>query len=299
MKELHIPVLFFTGGEPLLRDDLCELVQFASKLKLATCIATNGILLSRQLADRLTASGLDLFHLSIDGSCAEIHDKYRGRGTFPESLRGLENAAHTGLPVMVKTMATKHNAHDFENIAELLEDRGTTLWALQSVVPSGRGASLPQSETFSPQELLGLMERIWLLARAYRSKMKIDFNALPFYKVFSYKKAKYNLRKKLDIRSRGGCAMVEGRMLYVNSDGSIRLCSHFPYVLPDVNIRTESIMDIYNTNPMLRDLRNKSNLKGKCKSCKYLFCCGGGCRARVFAETGDFFQEDASCPSLD
>ena len=294
LKKAKIGFLVLTGGEPLLRYDLEELVEFCAKIKLLTSIATNGVLLSAQKANRLKSLGLNFFHFSIDGSTEAIHSQVRGRGVFESSLKGLDNAVATGLPVTVQTILTRYNQEDLENIAVLLAEKKIKAWRLQLLVSCGRGKKVFAEQNFSAQEVMRLMERVYSLARKYKNKLEINFHALQFYKVFLYQRAS-SIREKLIFWFKGGCAVVSGVIIYINSDGSLRPCPHFPYTLPQVNVRKENIIDIYRKNPLLKKLRRKINLKGACRSCKYSFCCNG-CRAQVFAETGDFFAADNNCP---
>ena len=297
LKKLGIFTLVFSGGEPLLRDDLYDLVKFASSIKLITCLATNGVLLTKEKANKLKDLGLDIMHFTVDGSSEEINSQYRGKGTFKKTLRGLENAVNTGLPVLIQTVVDKHNREDLENIAALLINKGIKIWRLHVMIPCGRGKAFSQAEGFSSDELKELMEHVYLLTRRYKNKLKINFHDLHFYKIFLYRKAKFNFLKKFMLRLVGGCPVIEGAVLYINSDGSVRPCSDFPYVLPDVNVRTQSIIDICRNNLQLKQLQDKNNLKGICRTCKYQFLCGG-CRAKAFVQNGDLFAEDASCPFI-
>lgn len=295
LKKMGIFILVFTGGEPLLRNDLDDLVAFCAKIKLYSGVATNGILLTKDKANRLKDLGLNRFLFSLDGSCEEIHSRLRGRNTFEKTLKGIENAVSTGLHVSVQTTVTKYNQYDLENIATLLESIKTQILRLQLVVPCGRGSDIFDAERFSSEEILDLMERVYILIDKYKNRLRIEFHDLQLFKAFLYKKAKHNFKEKFMLWLRGSCGVLEGAVIYVNSDGSIRSCPHFPYVLPEVNVRKQSIIDIYHANPILQKLRNKKNLRGICRDCKYLFCCGG-CRAQIFAETGDFFGSNNSCP---
>ncbi len=294
LKKMNIYVLVFTGGESLLRKDLNDLVQSASNLNLATCLATNGILLTRQKAEELKKLGLTSFHLSIDGSCEEIHAKHKGQGVFKQTLIGLENAVSSALPVIVQTTVTRQNKDDLDNIALLLKKYGVRKWRLQKMVSCGRGQVVSQLENLSKDETLRFMEDAYLLANRHKEKININFHGQHFYNVFLYKNSNLSIWEKFIQRLKGGCSVMEGSIIYINSDGTIRPCPYFPYTLPDTNVREQSIVDIYRHNPLLVKLRNKDNLKGKCRVCKYRLICGG-CRAEVFAQTGDFFQEDQNC----
>jgi len=295
LKKMGVYVLVLTGGEPLLRPDLDELIQFCAREGLHCSLATNGLLLTRDRALKLKELGLNRFHFSLDGSNEEINSRFRKKGFFAGILRGLDSAVSTRLPVSVQTMITRNNIDDLENIGKLLLENNVSVWRMQFIVPCGRGIALSLQERFNREETLRLIEKVYVLSERNKGRIKIDFHALQAYKVFLYKKAKFNLWQRLILRLKGGCGAIEGTVIYINSDGSVRPCPHFPFELPGVNVKRHSVIDIYRNNPILRSLREKNNLKGACRECKYLFCCGG-CRAKAFALTGDFFAADTSCP---
>jgi AdoMet-dependent heme synthase len=290
------PLVVFTGGEPLLRPDLLELVRHCQAIKLKTGLATNGSLLTKEKAGQLKNAGLELFHFSLDGASDEIHRAYRGEGNFAQVLSGIDTVLSKGAYVIIQSILTSKNRDDLGNIARLLFLKKIKAWRIQFPLPCGRAQETPFKEEFSASEKMGLMQYIYSLSCAY-PKMHIDMHAFQYYKVFLYKKYGNDIIKKMLMRLRGGCALMKGAVIYVDSDGVLRPCPHFPYRIETDNVRTRNLADIFRQNPLLNSLRDKKMLHGACRNCKYFFCCGG-CRAKVFYKSKDFFGEDTDCPYL-
>jgi len=212
-------------------------------------------------------------------------------------LSGIDSVLATGASIIAQTTLTHKNKNDLGNIAKLLFPKKIKVWRLQFSLPCGRGQEFALKEEFSLQETTRLMEDVYVLSKEYPS-MHVDMHAIQYYKVFLYKKYGNDIKKKMLMHLRGGCSLMKGGIIYVDSDGFLRPCPHFPYRIEDESVRTKSISDIFRSNALLKNLRNKSLLHGACRECKYLFCCGG-CRAKVFYKTKDFFAEDNDCPFLE
>jgi radical SAM protein with 4Fe4S-binding SPASM domain len=293
---MGIPLVVLTGGEPLLRPDLFELVEHCQTIKLKTGLATNGSLLTKEKAGQLKDAGLKLFHFSLDGASEDIHSAYRGKGNFQQVLSGMDTVLSMGASVIVQSILTRANEKDFGNIAGLLFPKKIKAWRIQFSLPCGRGQETAFKEEFSAQEKMEAMERVYSLSKEY-AKAHIDMHAFQYYKVFLYKKYRNDIKKKILLRLRGGCSLMRGAIIYVDSDGFVRPCPYFPYRIEDKNVKTEGLINIFRRDPLLNRLRDKKNIVGACRNCRYSFCCGG-CRAKVFYRTGDFFGEDKDCPYL-
>ncbi len=293
-KKLGVFVFNIIGGEPLLRKDLIDIVRFGAKQGLMTNILTNATLLDLQTAQNIKKSGLSLFSLSLDGSNEAINSLTRGKGSFERILTGIANAISTGLPVMVKITLQKQNIDDLENIVRLLIEKRVSLWTADFAIPCGRAKEMSPLQDFSVQERGKIIEKIYELAQKFKKQISFFTMDKIYYNVYSLKREKPNVLQKLMLYSKGGCGVLDGNSIYINCDGSIRPCPFFPFVLPEVNIKTRSVIDVYRYNEYFGKLRDRKNLKGKCSRCKFSFICGG-CRARIYAQTGDFFAEDASC----
>ncbi|MDP8259798.1 MAG: radical SAM protein [Candidatus Gygaella obscura] len=293
-KKLGVTIFNIIGGEPLLRKEIREVVKFGAENGMMTNILTNATLLDSNMAGELKDNGLSLFSISLDGSNEAINSFTRGNGSFEKILKGIDCAVATGLPVLVKITLHKNNTQDIENTLRLLIEKKVSFWTADFAIPCGRERKMNSAQSFSPQEKLKIIENIYDLAHIYRDRIKFFTIDKIYYNVYSFKKEKPGLLKRLISYTKGGCGVLDGNSVYVNSDGSVRPCPFFPFVLPDLNIKKDSIVDIYKNNKHLKALRNRNNLKGKCLNCKFSRICGG-CRAKIYAQTGDFFAEDAAC----
>ncbi len=296
LKKLRIAFLVFTGGEPLLRKDIYELVEFSSRSGLHTALATNGTLLTEEKAQAFKTIDLRWFHISIDGPNSDIHDTFRGQGSFDAAIQGLRSAIKTGVSVNVTTTINRHNKDHLRDIMVLLIREGVTQCSLTPLVPCGQAKDIyAEYAVNKKEETLALLESIYQLEKDFRKKIKIYFHDPQFYHAFLFIKKNIGPLKRMAIWMRGGCAVLKGYTIYIKSDGSVKPCAYFPDNVCCGNIRVSNITDIYHNNSLLKALRNKNNLKGRCAGCRYLFCCGG-CRARAYQQSADYFNMDYDCP---
>ncbi len=295
LKELKISTIKFTGGEPLLRKDILELIAYSASLKISAILETNGILLTENLAFELKKYGLKGIGISLDGSCEEVHSLTRDKGSFELIMQGMKIAVKTDLPVLICVTLHKNNRHDLENIVKLLVNNNIRYCVARLAMSCGRGIQLNETQRLTLDESLEIVKEVHQLSQRYKDNIIFPFMGDPFLAVYEYKHTRHKLFSKFLLELTAGCSLIKGNLIHINADGGVKPCPNFPYNLQGINVKTHSIIDVFQNNPLLKRLRNRNNLKGKCRVCKYQFLCGG-CRVFAYSQTGDPFEGIQDCP---
>lgn len=280
-------MLVFTGGEPLVRRDIYELVEHAKGLGFNVVIATNATLISRGVARKLREAGVEGIAASLDFIDPAQHDEYRGlRGAFRLALRGISNAASEGLYVQVNITLSKRNLSQLEGLLRLSDRLGAHVVLLYQLIPAGRGLSI-QSEALSREEF----KRVLGALRAVQREIKpvVVPVGLPEYFAYLHDGSE---PARLSSMVFSGCIAGRG-MFYVKPNGDVWPCPFVP--ISAGNLLKQSALKIWRKSSVFESLRNRESLKGYCRTCKYVGVCGG-CRARAYAYTGDLLASDPMCP---
>lgn len=282
------PVLVFTGGDPLQRPDLPDLIRHARSLELpAAVIPAPTAEVDRETVRCLKEAGTRRMALSLDGASAESHDAFRGEpGSWDAALEAAAHARAVGLPVQVNTTVTESTRTDLPEIADLVEDLGAVAWEVFFVVPVGRGVAL---EAPSPEGHEEIMR--WLYRRQRGAPFRVVTVEGPMYR---------RVASQIEVEE-GGPSVVAGS----TSDGNgFVFVSHTGEVCPSGflpvsggNVRERRLGDIYRDEPLFRELRDPDGFRGKCGVCEYRKLCGGS-RARAWAITGDHLESDPFCPHV-
>lgn len=300
---LKAPVFVLTGGDPLKRPDIFELVEYASSCGVRISLTPSATpLLTQQAIVRLKDCGLARLAISLDGPTPEIHDAFRRvPGSFDWTLRAVRWAREIGLPVQINTTITRHNLSFIDNTIELLEKLDIVLWSVFFLVPTGRGSSI---DLISAEEFEQVFEKLYETAQ--RVSFDIKSTEAQHYRRFLLQ------RRTEQKRARG--STTPPPMFGVNTpDGIGRaprgindgkgfvFISHLGEVYPSGflpvsagSVRRESLTDLYRNSPLFVSLRDTTNLKGKCGICEFREVCGGS-RARAMAVTGDMFAAEPCC----
>ena len=152
-QQPYMPVIVFSGGEPLCRPDLFELIEYAKHLSLIPALATNGTLIDPTIAQQIKKSGVMRVSISLDGTTAEMHDRLRQlNGAFEQSIAGIKYLAAEKIPFQINSTLTKHNAGQITQLYELAESLGAVAVHIFMLVPVGCGQSLADTDMLSPQE---------------------------------------------------------------------------------------------------------------------------------------------------
>jgi len=298
-----VPVVLFSGGEPLARKDLPELAAYAVEKGMRAVISTNGTLITRESARTLKDIGLSYVGISLDGMEA-VNDRFRGMpGAFQKALEGIRNCQEAGIKVGLRFTINKYNAQEISKIFTLLEEMDIPRVCFYHLVYAGRGSSLVK-EDLSHEESRQVVDLIMDLTRELydRGKPKevltVDNHADgPYLYLRLLKEDPKRAAEVLELlkmnegnnSGRGiGCISWNGE---VHADQFWR---HYSFG----NIKERPFSEIWTdlSNPLMRQLKEKKHhVKGRCADCRWLDICGGNFRVRAEAVTGDVWAPDPAC----
>ena len=285
-------MMAFTGGEPLMRKDLFELLAYSQSLGFTNTIATNATLIDDDVARRLKRCGIVIAAVSLDGFDAATHDYVRGQpGTFEATLHGIRALHRAGILLHINITAMEYNMDQIEPMMDLVEELDTGILLMYQLVPVGRGRGIEDAALD-----LGANERlIRFIAQAQRSAQAIiEPVAGPQYWPFLLQQADIEGGPLLRLAETvfHGCSAGRG-FVYVKPNGEVWPC---PFIeISCGNVRQTSFSEIWTTAPLFQDLRAREDrLEGRCGDCAYRKLCGG-CRGRAWATTGNYMAEDPSC----
>ena len=289
------PIVILTGGEPLLRNDIFDLVSYGTKLGLPMALAVNGTLLNEEVAKRLLDSRVRRIAISIDGASENTHDSFRGvNGAFDAAINGAKILRKVGIPFHISTTVTKKNSDDLPYILNLAQEIGACAFHLFMFVPLGRGKQLIE-EGITAQEYEKILN--WYYDTRKTTKLTLKVVCAPQYSRIWRMRAKDEKRistpraKVLDKISSRGC-MAGITFCFISSTGLLKPCGYIEKTVGD--LRREEFKKLWEESSLLNNLRNLSLYKGKCRECDYLDVCGG-CRARAFQYNSDYLAEEPFC----
>lgn len=272
--------LILTGGDPLLRDDLEELVVHATGLGLRVALTPSATpRVTPQRLEALRDAGVRQVAISIDGAHPESHDGMRGiRGSHARSLRILSNAKGLGLPVQVNSTVTRRTIAELEELADLVTGVGAVMWSVFFLVAVGRGR---HADMLSAEEHEDAFHLLADLQQRLPFRVKVT-EAPPYRRVLAQRGV-----QPLPPPVLGGRGFM-----FISHDGNVCPSGFLPVAAG--NVRERSPAELYRTSPLFLALRDPSRLGGKCGRCEYRELCGGS-RARAWAATGDPLAEDPTC----
>ena len=303
LAQLGVAVIAFSGGEPLSRPDILQLISHARDHGIYVALATNGTLITRERADELRRAGAAYVQISIDGADAATHDAFRGiPGSFNRTIEGVKNAVAAGFFVNISTTATKANYDQIPKIIDLCGDLGVNWMMAYNFVPAGRGQDMMDMD-LTPQEREDLLHLLY--EKNSSSGCQVLTTAPQFARVALQQSCaggqmmvpthfcNQEVDRKLFGLTEfvGGCGA--GRFyLAIRANGDIDPCVFFPKTIG--NVRTSDLEELWRHDPLLVDLRNKDKIEGSCGSCEYRYHCGG-CRARAYGYFGNPLAPDPGC----
>lgn len=279
------PILVISGGDPLQRPDLFELLEYAEQNSIRTGVTPAPTEeLTPAVLDRLNELGVHRIALSLDGATANRHDSFRGeQGSFATIRRVAEHAQEIDLPIQINTTVTANTVEDLPAIANLVETLEAVMWEVFFLVPIGRGSDLAQ---LTPQQAERTLE--WL----YRRQRRAD------YRLITVEAPHYRRIAQTVEREEGGHGPPVGTtgdargFVFVSHTGDIYPSGFLPVSVG--NVRTDNLVSAYRNAPFFEKLRDPNQLKGPCGSCSFKTLCGGS-RARAYAESGDPMESDPLC----
>ncbi|MDP8011559.1 MAG: TIGR04053 family radical SAM/SPASM domain-containing protein [Thermoplasmata archaeon] len=299
------PMVIITGGDPLMREDIFQILDIFNKENFSLSISFSGTKLATPEKLDLISKKVKNVAISIDGSNEKIHDNFRNvNGTFKTSIEIL-NYLQGKVNLQVNTTVGKHNLMDLPNILRLVQSFNIKTWDLFFIVPTGRATS---ELSLNSDEIIQVMS--WLYYVQSSMDFRIKVTEAPFYnrvkmegpkdngEIFNYlmKNSDIKMIKKMlpvtkDSKNLG---VTDGRgTIFISHIGEIQPTGFLPIIAG--NVRKDNIVDVYIKSPVFRDLKDPYLLKGKCGKCNFREICGGS-RARAFAIYSDYLQEDPACP---
>ena len=298
----QMPVLVFSGGEPLCREDLFELVEHAREAGIISALATNGTLIDSDIAKQVKKSGISRVAVSLDGATAEVHDSLRQLdGAFEKALNGIGYLSREKIPVQINVTLTEHNAGQLKDIYELAKSLSAIALHIFMLVPVGCGQTLPEEDMLSAQQYEQKLIEISALENLGELQVKVTCG--PHYQRVIRQKglnfqnqgstAKRNIvpGENKHKKTERGCLAGIG-VLFVAHQGDVFPCGYLPVKCG--NILEEKLSEIWYNSDDLAQMRNSEILEGKCGICSYRQLCGG-CRARAYAATGNYMAEEPFC----
>ena len=278
------------------RPDLLEIIPYAVQKGLRVAMTPSGTpLMTRQAVTQIKEAGLSRLAVSLDGSTADIHDRFRQvTGSYGWTMDCIDHAHEVNLPVQINTTVSRHNLDDLPSTANLLLTKGIALWSVFFLVPTGRGKAEDEISADDYERVFHFLVDLSLTA-----PFDIKTTAAPHYRRVLLQRLKAIPRDQRPQRlSEAGpigraAGVNEGRgFLFVSHTGEIYPSGFLP--ISAGNVRNDSLIDVYRNSALFRDLRNTSKLKGKCGDCEFKEVCSGS-RARAYAMTGDYLAEEPFC----
>ncbi len=302
VRGMGTPIVVLTGGDPLQREDLEDLIRHGKSIGLRMGTIPAGTpRLTRARLESLREAGVDQVAFSLDASTAEAHDAFRQvPGSFGLTLQGARWARELGIPLQVNTVFSRHNLGDVEGLVALVSSLGIVFWEVFFLVPTGRGSALEGCSAAEYEEIFG---RLHLLSQTCGFVIKVT--EAQHYRRFVMQQERRPVSPASpvsEIRAPAAHPASIGRssktvnagngFCFVDHTGDICPSGFLPMVRG--NVRTHRLRDVYREDGLFVDLRNPRLLKGKCGRCEFRAVCGGS-RSRAWAVSGDPFAEEPCC----
>ncbi len=284
-----LPHIVITGGDPLKRPDIWELIAAAKERGFPVAITPSGTYaLTEEIVARLKATGIWMMGLSIDGSNPERHDSVRMvPGSFEQTVRAAGWAKAAGIPYQVNSLVCTQTVDDLPAIYEVLTGLGAARWSLFFLIQVGRGKGL---EEVSPERAEEVLE--WLGERSAEGRMPVTTTEAPHYRRVMVARAE-RTGGTVSEGTRRGFGIRDGSgIMFISHVGEVQPAGFLPLVAG--NVRETSPVDIYRSSTVFTQVRDMTQLKGKCGLCEFKYACGGS-RARAYAYTGDPLESDPLC----
>ena len=304
-----MPILVFSGGEPLCRGDLFELIHEARSKGVKCALATNGTLIDETVAQKIKAAGIERVSVSLDGATADVHNKLRKlEGSFEAAIEGVGHLRKCGVPFQINMTVTRYNEHQLDEVFTLAKSLGAVAVHLFMLVPVGCGEEFAEEDMLSAEEYEELLRRIANIEQTGPLEVKVTCG--PHYERVIREEKKAAAASGHPVQSHPQQPSCPGRdagpqhgpmskgclaglgVLFVGHSGDVFPCGYLPVHCG--NILQTPLEEIWKNSADLAMMRDTHQLKGKCGVCGYRAVCGG-CRARAFAATGDYMQAEPMC----
>ena len=335
------PILVLSGGEPLYRSDIFQLARYATNKGLRVALATNGTLVTKDVARMIVDAGVRRVSISLDGADAATHDSFRGiPGAFDAAVHGLRNLKSLGMSVQINMTIARHNAHQLPDVLQLARNLGADALHTFLLVPVGCGVDIAAEQMVPPEEYERMLN--WFYDQSVAGGIELKATCAPHYFRVARQRRAADRRASqqltgiapapntspqpssigptditmpgstgMAIKPQGivhavghpgghpsdlnamtkGCLAGTG-VCFISHEGEVYPCGYLPVIAGD--LRRQTFSDIWDNAAVFHELRDTENLKGKCGCCEFRNVCMG-CRARAYAATGDFMDEEPFC----
>ncbi len=336
------PILVLSGGEPLYRSDIFQLARYGTDKGLRVALATNGTLVTKDVARMIVDSGVRRVSISLDGADAITHDSFRGiPGAFEAAVHGLRNLKALGMSVQINMTIARHNAHQLPDVLQLARNLGADALHTFLLVPVGCGVDIAAEQMVAPEEYERMLN--WFYDQSLVGGIELKATCAPHYfrvarqrraadrraaeqlasiaPAPNHKASNHTSIGPTDMTMPGSTgialkpqgvgqpvghpgghpsdlnAMTKGCLAgtgvcFISHEGEVYPCGYLPVIAGD--LRKQTFADIWENSTVFQELRDTSGLKGKCGCCEFRNVCMG-CRARAYAATGDFMDEEPFC----
>ena len=283
-------LLIFTGGEPLLREDIYELTRAARQAEFTVVVGTNGIRLTSKRLARLQESGIQGMALSLDSMRPGVHDAFRGRpGAWRTTVTGIKHLQESGLPFVLQTTVSRANLPELPDLIAFAAEQNARAHNLYFLVPTGRGQTFTSDIT--PDEYEALLVKIRCWQETYAGRLFLGAKCAPHYQRVLWEHDAQSAYLRAFDRGAGGCP-AGMQYLGIRPNGDVTPCPYLP--LYGGNLRRQSLAAIWHESDLFRRLRQRHALAGRCGACEFRLLCGG-CRARAYGAGGDVMGQDPWC----
>jgi radical SAM protein len=301
-KAFGSPILIFTGGDPMMRRDLFDLIAYATQVGLRCSLTPTATALPTEARLRKAKeAGIRRIALSLDAPSPEVHDAFRQvSGSWERTMRILRNAQAVGLSAQVNTTVTRHNVDLLPDMVRFVDEVGAVQWSVFFLVPTGRAQVEHMISPEAHEQVFG-----WLYELSKVALFDIKATAAPMYRRVAIE------RKRAEAGGEGPVAFQGAGFQYadgldrpvkgVNDGKGFLFVSHLGEIMPSGflpisagDVRKDDVVEVYRNHSLFQDLRDVSKLKGKCGICEYREVCGGQ-RGRAYGVTGDYLETDPAC----
>jgi len=303
LAEFKVPVLLFSGGEPLIRKDFFELAEYAASKGIRPTLSTNGTLITREVARRIKDIGVGYVGISLDG-LREVNDKFRGKeGAFEAAMQGIQNCVAVGQRVGLRFTINRHNFEQLDAIFDFIEEENIDRVCFYHLVYSGRGQKMI-ADDITPEETRQAMDIIIRRAKDFEQRglkkeiLTVDNHCdgvyLYLYALKEDPERAERIKNLIGLNGGNRSGIAFGQVDpygYVHPD---QFTQHITFG----NVRTRKFGEIWTDtgNSLLAGFKNrKPLLKGRCAKCQFLNFCNGNFRARAEAVTGDLWESEPAC----
>ena len=278
--------LILTGGEPLLRPDIYDIIKYAADRKFMVVLGTNGTMINRTIAEKIKAAGTHGVGISIDSMDAGKHDKFRGvTQSWEKSMEAFNILNDVGVDFLIQMSVSDMNYHEIPQVIEFAEKIGAVAFNLYFLVCTGRGQGNTDISNEAYEEAL---KTLYQQQMKYKGRLMINSKCAPQYKRVVYENDPDSVYQRT---YSGGCP-AGTHYSRISPEGDLTPC---PFIAESVgNLKTDTFKNLWETAPLMVQLRDRKKLEGRCGSCEFSTMCSG-CRARAFAETGNYMAQDPSC----